>query len=92
MKKVALCLVLVFMFSACVPSSADAFSLSDLNPATWSRKTIIAVSVGTVGTIWALGKGAVRAYAAEDGEGLGEFVDGCKEGAEEAWNVIKIFW
>ena len=92
MKKIALSLLLVFIFSACVPSSADAFSWSDLNPATWGRKTIIAVSVVTVGTVWSLGRGAVKAYAAEDGEGTDAFVDGCTEGAKEAWEVIKFLW
>ncbi|MBQ6981484.1 MAG: hypothetical protein IJQ15_03545 [Synergistaceae bacterium] len=92
MKKIAVCVLVVLMFSACVPPSADAFSWSDLNPATWGRKTVIAVTVGTVGTFWALGRGAVKAYAAEDGKGAKEFWDGCKEGAGEAWDIIKIFW
>lgn len=89
-KFVALLVVCVMMFAVVEP--ALALSWSDLNPMTWSRKAIIGTVVGTGAVVWALGRGAVDAYAAEEGEGTDAFLDGCKEGAKEAWEFIKWIW
>ena len=90
LRKIAVVLALVMVFTSC--SNAFAWSWSDLNPATWSRKTIIAVGVGVVGTVYTLGRGAYAAYAAPEGKGTDAFVDGCKEGAKEAWEVGKMLF
>ena len=89
-KVIALLVVCVMMFAVVEP--ALALSWSDLNPMTWSRKAIIGTVVGTGAVVWALGRGAVDAYAAEEGEGTDAFLDGCKEGAKEAWEFIKWIW
>ena len=89
-KVVALLAVCVMMFAVVEP--ACAWSWSDLNPTTWSRKAIIGTVIGIGAVGWSLGRGAVQAYAAEEGEGTEAFLDGCVEGAKEAWNLIKIVW
>ena len=89
-KKIAVVLAFVMVFTAC--EAAFAWSWSDLNPTTWSRKAIIGTCVGIGIGVYTLGRGAYRAYAAPEGKGTDEFIDGCKDGAKEAWDVVKIFW
>lgn len=89
-KVVALLVVCMMMFAVVEP--ACAWSWKDLNPMTWSRKAIIGTVVATGGVVWSLGRGAVDAYAAEEGEGTDAFLNGCKEGAKEAWEFIKWIW
>ncbi|MBQ6001434.1 MAG: hypothetical protein IJL18_01105 [Synergistaceae bacterium] len=82
--------VCVMMFAVVEP--ACAWNWCDLNPATWSRKALIGTVIGAGAVIYSLGRGAVEAYAAEEGEGTDAFLDGCKEGAKESWELIKIIW
>ncbi|MBQ7215478.1 MAG: hypothetical protein IJP54_06085 [Synergistaceae bacterium] len=89
-RKITVVLALVMVFTSC--SSAFAWSWKDLNPAAWSRKTIVAVGCVVVGGVYSLGRGAYKAYAAPRGRGKDAFVDGCKEGAKEAWEVGKILF